>query len=93
MAERPALPPRGLEHDNAPFLLSYSSAQGALVRDETGTYLPDIDAARSEARLVAEEFSAEFERGGQDHSGSYFEIVSADGKQMITVPAFAKADG
>jgi hypothetical protein len=69
------------------------SARGALVRDETGMYLPDIDAARGEARLVAEEFSAEFKRGGQDHSGSQFEIVSADGKQMITVPAFVKADG
>ena len=69
------------------------SARGALVRDETGMYLPDIDAARAEARLVAEEFSTAFKHGGHDHSGSHFEIVSADGQQMITVPAFVEADG
>ena len=64
------------------------SATGALVRDEAGMYLPDIDAARAEARSVAEEFIAEHQRGGHDYSGARFEIVSADGQQRITVPAF-----
>jgi hypothetical protein len=62
------------------------SARGALVRDEAGMYLPDIDAARAEARQIAEETSAEYGRGGRDCSGSHFEIVSADGQQTITVP-------
>jgi hypothetical protein len=51
-------------------------------------YVPDIDAARAEARLVAEEFSAAYGRGGRDYSGSHFEIVSADGQQTTTMPAF-----
>ena len=68
------------------FYFHIRSARGALVRDEAGMYLPDIDAARAEARLIAEEISAEYGRGGRDYSGSHFEIVSADGQQTITMP-------
>jgi hypothetical protein len=67
------------------FYFHIRSADGALVRDEAGMYLPDLDAARAEARLVAEEFSAEYGRG---RTGSHFEIVSADGQQTTTMPAF-----
>jgi hypothetical protein len=70
------------------FYFHIRSASGALVRDEAGMYLPDIDAARAEARLVAEEFSAEHGRGRPDYLGSHFEIVSADGQQTTTMPAF-----
>ena len=70
------------------FYFHIRSARGALVRDEAGMHLPDIDAARAEARLVAEEISAEYGRGGRDYSGSHFEIVSADGQQTISMPTF-----
>jgi len=72
----------GQEHSHAPFYFHIRSARAALVRDEAGM-LPDIDAACAEARLVAEEISAEYGRDGRDYSGSRFEIVSADGQQTI----------
>ena len=56
------------------------SASGALVRGEAGMYLPNIDAARAQARLVAQEFSAEHGRSRPDYLGAHFEIVSADGQ-------------
>ena len=71
------------------FYFHIRSATGALVRDEAGMYLPDIDAARAEARLVAEEFSAEY---WPHHPGSHFEIVSADGQQTTTMPAFVELE-
>ena len=74
------------------FYFHIRSAGGALVRDEAGMYLPDIDAARAEARLVAEEFSAEHGRGTLGCSGSHFEIVSADGQQTTTMPAFVELE-
>ena len=42
------------------FYFHIRSARGALVRDDAGMYLPDIDAARAEARQIAEETSAEY---------------------------------
>ena len=66
------------------------SAGGALIKDEEGVHLPDIDAAREEARFAAESFGADTERGGYDYSGCTFEIVSEDGRETITVPAFVR---
>lgn len=74
------------------FYFHIRSAGGALVRDEAGMYLPDIDAARAETRLVAEEFSAEHGPGRTDYLGSHFEIVSADGQQTTTMPAFVDCE-
>src|SRR5829696_3280935 len=48
------------------------------------------DAAREEARFAAESFGADTERGGYDYSGCTFEIVSEDGRETITVPAFVR---
>ena len=42
------------------------SAGGTLIKDEEGVHLPDIDAAREEARFAAETFGADRERGGYD---------------------------
>jgi hypothetical protein len=64
------------------------SAGGAFIEDEEGVHLADVDAAREEAHLAAESFSADTERGGYDYSGCSFEIVSEDGRETITVPAF-----
>jgi hypothetical protein len=66
------------------------SAGGALIKDEEGVHLPDVAAAREEARLAAESFSSDTERGGYDYSGCRFEIVSEDGRESITVPGFAR---
>jgi hypothetical protein len=66
------------------------TAQGSLVQDEDGVHLPDIEAAREEARLTAVSFSAETKLGGNDYSGCFFEIVSADGRETVTVPAFVR---
>src|SRR5215204_1432932 len=66
------------------------SAGGALIKDEEGVHLPDIDAAREEARFAAESFGGDTERGGYDYSGCTFEIVSEDGRETITVPAFVR---
>jgi hypothetical protein len=66
------------------------TAQGTLVQDEEGVHLPDIGAAREEARLTASSFSAETKLGGNDYSECFFEIVSADGREAITLPAFVR---
>jgi hypothetical protein len=66
------------------------SAGGALTEDEEGVHLPNMEAARNEARLTAESFSADTECGGRDYSGCYFEIVSKDGGETATVPAFVR---
>ena len=66
------------------------TAQGALVQDEEGVHLPDIEAAREEARLTAASFNAETKLGGNDYSDCFFEIISADRRETITVPAFVK---
>jgi hypothetical protein len=58
---------------------------GALVQDEEGVHLPDIEAAREEARLTAAGFSADTKLGGYDYSACHFEIVSDDGRETITV--------
>jgi hypothetical protein len=66
------------------------SAGAALIEDEEGVHLTDIEAAREEARLAAVSFDADSRRGGYDYSGSYFEIVSEDGRETVIVPAFAR---
>jgi hypothetical protein len=66
------------------------TAQGTWVQDEEGVYLPDIEAARQEAGLTASSFSVDTEHGGKDYSECYFEIVSADGRDTATVPAFVR---
>jgi hypothetical protein len=66
------------------------TAQGALVQDEEGVFLPDIEAASREARLSASSFSIDTKAGGKDYSECYFEIVSADGRDTANVPAFVR---
>ena len=66
------------------------TAQGALIQDEDGVHLPDIEAAREEARLTAASLNVDTRHGGNDYSDCYFEIVSADGRDTATVPAFVK---
>jgi hypothetical protein len=59
----------------------------ALIQDEEGVHLPDMDAACEEARLAAQALGKDAEHGGYDYSGCYFEIVSADGRERLAVPA------
>jgi hypothetical protein len=66
------------------------TAKGALVEDEEGVHLPDLAAAREEARLTAASLQTDTEQGGYDYSDSYFEILSADGQEADTVPAFVR---
>ena len=66
------------------------TAKGLLIQDEDGVHLPDIAAAREEARLTAASLKTDTERGGYDYSDSYFEILSADGREADTVPAFVR---
>ena len=61
-----------------------------MIEDEDGVQLPDIEAAREEARLTANSFSTDTELGGYDYSGSSFEIISDDGRETVTVPAFVR---
>ena len=46
------------------------SAGGTLIKDEEGVHLPDIDAAREEARRAAESFSTDTEHGGYDYQAA-----------------------
>ena len=63
---------------------------GQLMRDDLGVELGNLEAARGEANLTAQSFEADRERGGFDYAGCRFEIVSADGRQTLNVPAFMK---
>jgi hypothetical protein len=63
---------------------------GALIQDEEGVHLPDIDAVREETRAAAQSFGKDAERGGYDYSGCYFEIVSQDSRETMAVPAHVR---
>ena len=72
------------------YYFNIRSASGALIQDEEGVHLPNIEAAREEARLTAMSFGVDTEHGGYNYSGSYFEIVSQDGRERLAVPAFVR---
>ncbi len=63
---------------------------GQLLPDDAGVDLADIAAARQEARFAAESFGRDSKLGGLDYAGCRFEIVSADGRQSLNVPAFVE---
>lgn len=66
------------------------TADGQLIRDDDGVELTNLDEAGCEAAEAAKGFETDRKRGGLDYSGCHFEIVSADGRETLTAPAFVR---
>jgi hypothetical protein len=62
------------------------TAHGTLINDNKGVHLPDIEVALDEASRAARALSEDAGVNGYDASGSYFEIVSSDGRERIVMP-------
>jgi hypothetical protein len=68
------------------FFFHLRSPSGALIRDDQGVALRDLDMAARQAVLTAHSFAADAKLGGCDYSGWTFEIRSSSGS--LNVPAF-----
>ena len=67
------------------------TAHGTLINDNKGVHLTDIEVALDEASRAAKALSADAAINGYKASGSYFEIVSLDGRERIVMPIGAAA--
>ncbi|HWF64548.1 MAG TPA: hypothetical protein VN685_08060 [Rhizomicrobium sp.] len=61
--------------------------EGGLIMDREGTELPDIDAARKEARLSARDFAMDDLRGGRRVAERRIEITDGEGLMLEALQA------
>lgn len=62
------------------------TAHSTLINDNHGVNLPDIGVALEEAGRAAKALSEDAALNGYEATGSYFEIVSLDGRERIIMP-------